>query len=323
MKYSDFRKYIKNVSPDQMEEYVIEKTEDNELYGRREKKFVRFEGSLFGELIDELKTNPQCSYSTYLNDIIREGYNPEYVSVILKEENVDVIRNDIFKIGHLRETIASRIMNFFECPTTYDTLVDIDGKVKCCSVDFNKPNEVFYIADELKPYCIQIGGVGDLLRGLDSKFKVFAYEENIKQENSELFVDFMRDYVYRYLVRKLVLCDRDFGFHNLGAVHNTKENTLTLAPNFDYEYTFLNMDIAHNKLGRKIRLDDLKFIKRYYPSVYRKFLTKYHEFVDENKYEVIINKAIGKGKKSQRFTKEYKSYLTSLNSIVMENDRKM
>ena len=321
MKYSDFRRYIKKVNDDQIEEYaMIEPNKEDFIYGLRKKKFVRFSSELFGELIQELRNNPNCSYDTYINEIIKEGYTPEYISVILKDANQDVINNDTLKIGHLREKIASGIMNYFGCKTTYDTLVSVDGEFKCCSVDFNKENETLYIADELKPYCTQIGGLRELIIELDSKFKHFSKEKHV-QTGVKPEIDFMREYVYNYLVRKFVLVDRDFGFHNVGIVHNAKANTLSLAPNFDYEYTFLHMELSRNKLFKNSRINDLKFVRKYYSSIYSKFLTKYREFVDENKYEDIIKGAIGGGKKSQRFTQEYKSYLDSVDDMIIDSCR--
>ena len=78
MKYSDFRRYIKKVNDDQIEEYaMIEPNKEDFIYGLRKKKFVRFSSELFGALIQELRNNTNCSYDTYINEIIKEGYTPE------------------------------------------------------------------------------------------------------------------------------------------------------------------------------------------------------------------------------------------------------
>ena len=48
MKYSDFRRYIKKVNDDQIEEYaMIEPNKEDFIYGLRKKKFVRFSSELF------------------------------------------------------------------------------------------------------------------------------------------------------------------------------------------------------------------------------------------------------------------------------------
>ena len=102
MKYRDFQKYIKKVTEKEVEEYAPTEEDDYEpINGERTKRFVRFSSDLFQDLIDELKNNPDCCYCTYVNDLIRGGYTPEYISVLLKEENRLVTDNDEFRVGHL------------------------------------------------------------------------------------------------------------------------------------------------------------------------------------------------------------------------------
>ena len=101
MNYRDFRKYIKNVSLDEIDEYSQQKSAyDNELSGQRQKRFIRLSSDVFGELIDELKNNPNCAYKTYINDLVKEGYVPKAVSVIIKDENeLRKIINDVAKLA--------------------------------------------------------------------------------------------------------------------------------------------------------------------------------------------------------------------------------
>ena len=318
MNYRDFRKHIKEISPDQVEEYALAKESvNNGICGQRKKKFVRFSSDIFSELINELKNNPSCVYATYVNDIIKEGYIPDFVSVMLKEENKFLTETDEFKIGYFREVIASRIMNFFECPTSYETLININGDVKCCSIDFNRVDEDLYVADELPPYGAHFENLGSLINDLDYKIKTYAKDVRSKGEDVE--IDFMSDYVYSYLMRKLVLVDRDFGFQNVGVVHNTKEGTLKLAPNFDFEYTFEMDKVINNKTFWKYRQEDLKYAQKYYPDTYRKFMNKYNEFVYDKQYENIIRNVIGNGKKSQNFALEYGKYLNHVSKIITTN----
>ena len=118
MKYKDFVKYITKVNNNQIDQYIENDPYDyEEISGCRTKKFVRFSSDIesFQYLIRELQENPNCKYETYVNELIKEGYIPDFISVIIKDENNNLTRNDDFQIGHLREPIACRVMNYFGC----------------------------------------------------------------------------------------------------------------------------------------------------------------------------------------------------------------
>ena len=56
----------------------------NKIEGCHSKEFVRMAGDYFQDLYEELRNNPNSSYRTYMNDVIRSGYDPKHLSVLVK-----------------------------------------------------------------------------------------------------------------------------------------------------------------------------------------------------------------------------------------------
>lgn len=312
-----FQKKIKEISKNQVEEYshnpqLVEG--DSIIGGERSKRFVRFSGDVFSELIEEIQNNPNTSFDTYLNEVIKEGYTPEYVSVLIKKPNNIMTKVDEYGLGHFRDVIASKVLNYFECPTTYETLVKIDGKLKSCSVDFNKPDEDLYMAHDLLPHQgVMPWDLDDSQFYLTHKFNKLANELDIDDSNNEMFAKLMDDYIYSYLVRKIVIQDSDYGFHNMGIIHNKKENILYMAPNFDFEYCFMIDDYKENLSANRYIVDTFKYVKKYYPKVFDKFSNKFEDFIEHKVPEQIIKTTVGDNEDSKIFIDSYNQYLTWLN----------
>ena len=52
-----------------------------QLTGLRKKHFARCSTKLFNELINELQNNKDCGYVTHINNVVKDGYVPKYISV--------------------------------------------------------------------------------------------------------------------------------------------------------------------------------------------------------------------------------------------------
>lgn len=282
MKNKIISKNIKDVPINNIEEYLIENnSEEYRLMGNRKKNFVRCLSEHFYDLINELRDNPKCSYDTYMNDVIKSGYTPKYLSIIKKEINPVIKCYDDFNLLHLRDVCASRILNYFECPTTYDVALNIGDKTYNCAVDFNRENEDFYMLNG-------IGGRNTLgyflthsLDVLPDMISAFAIETKIKEINPKFdcektVKDICDGYVYSWLIRRCLLCDSDFGMRNIGIIHNTKEGTIRLSPNYDFEWSF-DMEES-KKLETEAKLSTLEFVANNYPHVYEKFTKKLDKF---------------------------------------------
>lgn len=320
--YEEFEKYIKGVQDNQIERYdSIEPTSDKDyLSGSRFKFFVRCSSKLFKDLIKEIRNNPNCSYDTYINDLIKSGYTPKFVSMLRKERNGIMTSHEEYGMEHFRDVCASRILNYFNCPTTHETMLNIDGDNYCCSVDFNKMGEDFDSIGSLL-------GIGEnnLEENLESLGIMLENLNNGKQFKNfdEMQKNFLEEYVYSFLIRRYVLADKDCWFNNFGIIINTKDNTFRLAPNFDFEYCF---GFVHNVFKKQdfqeCFVKDLEFARKQYPKVYEKFYNKFQEFIDIGKNKPtcarIIEKEIGSGKKSREFIEDYETHLKELNNLITE-----
>ena len=178
--------------------------------------------------------------------------------------------------------------------------------------------------DALSPYSGHFrSDLDDATYYFNRKFTKLAEDKGIEWENSEMYEKAMNDFVYSFLVRKFALADGDYGFHNVGLIHDTKNNSLSLAPNFDFEYSLGFYAITNNNVARKLHLDNLKFAIKHYPKLYEKFSSKFNEFVENRKYESLVQEVIGKGKKSQVLTREYSKHLNFVNDTIKQLSPKM
>jgi len=323
---SNLHKYIKSVNSYKIEEYDdLSAVGDNKLRGQRNKRFVRFSSDVFGDLIKELAENPNCSYDTYINDLIKEGYIPNFISTMIKEPNNKIIISG-FSIGEFKEIIANRILNFFGCTSTYDTLLSVDGKRFICSVDFMKYGEELYMLNTLDPLNMPAGiDLDDNVYILARKMDRFAASKNIGDKYDEEILDSVTDqYVYDFLVRYEVLSDEDYGFHNMGLIYNEKDNSFRLTPNFDLEYSFMFNEERVNLVRKHFLDNNFKTAKKYQRKMYEKFVKKFNEFISVGdngmtKYEEIIYSVIGDNETSRKFTIEYGSYLNKVSRLIEEN----
>lgn len=317
--HEEFQKHIISVNKNQIEEYDSIKpfTDEDYLTGSRYKFFVRCSSKLFKDLIKELRDNPNCSYETYMNDLIKSGYTPKFISMLKKEENTIMMGYDKDGIEHFRDVCASRILNFFECPTTYEKLLNIDGENYCCSVDFSRRGEDFYSFARLV-------GLGE-----DNLVENIAYLkvmlDNLTWENKirnfcEMRDKLFEDYAYSFLIRRYVLADSDSWFNNFGIIINTKNKTFRMAPNYDFEYCFDNVDTTNKDYLHKMLNKDLNLLQQSYPNVYKKFITKFNEFLACKRqcptYVRLIEGEIGDEEKARIFFGKFGGYLQELDKII-------
>ena len=268
---------IHNLKNGQMQEYneII----GEELLGHRRKKFVRCDSDVFSHFLNEIRTNSNCSYDTYINDLVKEGYTPKYLSTLIK-------RTEERRPEIVRELFCGRIVNFFELPVTYDTLIEIDSKPHVASLDFIRPGEEFMeMGEVIEAYL----GVDEDASALDDIYYNFEssnsgliglvgtirdsldnWEGGVRDfpDYEKMLNDCIENYVYCYLVRAHFLCDTDFYIANYGLLINWEEKTFRPAPNYDLELASFDL-LDENQMER-----DLRFVRDFYPHIAEKFYEK-------------------------------------------------
>lgn len=313
--YIEFLKYIKNIDNSQFEKYNNNRIPNGyELEGTRRKKFVRFNSNVFSELIEEVRNNRNSSYDTYMNDVIKSGHTPEYLSVMKKELPEHLQESNRFGMGYLNEVCASRIMNFFECPTTYDTLLNINNSMYLCSVDFGRYGEEFFELRSILPHKEYFEGtlscnlnfIKPALEKLDRMH--FLRKNNNSKEK------FIEDFIYSYLIRLYILNDIDYDTHNIGVLYDNKNKTYRMAPNYDFEYVF-DFDFYDEHIPDSFEMD-MRFVKSKNKHIYDKFTDKVSEFLSIKSntpvFQEIITSVIGNDKHAKEFLDIYSERLEKL-----------
>lgn len=251
------------------------------LEGHREKEFLRIDSALFQDLIKELQTNPNCSYITYLNKIIK-GYVPKKISCMVKRLDPDT--KNAFKVDDpdltFKEALASQILNIYECPTVYnltirDTEIKEDYAYNAISVDMVSDNILTF--EDIG--CEFIRDLEKNIIMIKRRLECCDLPPDLVEKHKNQIIE---DYVYSYLIRRFILQDEDFYEYNGGIL--VEDNNLQYI-NFDFEYIFYWKSSWPNIAAY------LTFVKNNYPKVYEKFKSITRELYN-TLYELIRNEEI-------------------------------
>ena len=244
--------------------------------GRCEKIFFRINNGCLKDFVKEIVGNEQTSYITYVNELIKSGYVPRKISVLCKDvcKRLDDEDNSRIKAASC-EVLSSQILNFFECPTVFNKMVkgelDCETRYSVMSVDFLSYGEDIVTMDDIG---CRFTGLCAAIHTI--KESMLVYEDEYSEDQIERVIE---DFVYSYLIRKLLLGDFDFIPVNVGIIENKEKGTLQLI-NFDFEGSFN---------GRyPLAKYDLMYCKDNYPKVYDRFVSKFMELY--NGIESLRNK---------------------------------
>ncbi len=263
---------------------LISDTGENEVGGHLEKRFIRLYKGYFSDLINEIKNNPNCSYVSFLNeeDVEAEEIMPKNFSVLLKKiKNRNSLDTHTERLQINSELLSSRILNYFGAQTVFNQAIVDDFDFYVASVDFLKPHEKFYSADEFLPdnYFYSTLRIKDTLQTIIDKVELICETIHFHQKRKPKvnFKQIQENYIKDYLTRILFLGDMDFSDKNYGFVYNAKKNRITNAPNFDFE-------LAFNKLPKNTGFvfENLCFIQQEFPKVFDSFFESLKSFTSLN-----------------------------------------
>ena len=250
----------------------VDYTKDNELIGHMKKSFVRVDSKAIKSFVKELQLNPNCGYVSYANAVIKEGFVPKKLSVMLKQGKGNQQRqliNGSHSSLEYRESIASKFLNYLGCPTCYNFVVNGKSGKYVASVDFISPNEKFYSFEDFDMrWSYNLDKMEKSVNEVLSKFEFNSTAEAAKNKQK-----FFNDLVYSMLVREALVADGDFHTGNFGFLYNEKEKTIKFI-NFDMEFLFLSSNflvVFKNAISK---------IRKKYPEVYDKFMNHVRYIVD-------------------------------------------
>ena len=255
------------------------------LDGRRAKRYYRISSSVVPELIDEIQSNPDSTYVTHFDELVKKhDYVPIHVAAIIKKTS---------KEAALSEALSSRVMNYFGAQTSFEKVCRLCDNSRCddtnldyvvMSVDFVSSGNELMTLNEF-----------EILLENDLELDVPAIKKGLKRAcfkrkfgflstRSEAFRSFeekrdqvIEDFVYSFLIRKFVLKDGDVHAGNMGVFVDEDTMNIQGFVSFDFEDVLkINTDYhaySHNQL---------KYVLLMYPKVFRRFRDKLESLLEIN-----------------------------------------
>ena len=244
--------------------------EDMNLVGTTSKTFFRIDSANLQKYL-ELAIDPKSSYVTYIDDFVKENYNPDtheiplkYVSVLLKKQRYENMTDTICK-----EVIGSRIANALGMPTVYNELIEYDKENYVMSIDFVKTGQEidsFERDKNKKNYSMANYDVWEDLFNT-ATIKITEYSPTLVDNIKTL----KKDFVQQFLFRNVILDDGDFVPNNVTLIKDLKTKNLSFAPINDYEFIFAGRE--ESDFEEDVR-KYIKYIGEKYPEELKEFANK-------------------------------------------------
>lgn len=256
-----------------------------------------------GEYVDIVLSNPNCSYKSMYNELIKSGYIPKYFSVLIKD-----CHNDPDKIK--AELFGSQIANLLGVPTAYNFGIK-DGGEKPKKWTGEIIGDYFALGSlDFVPYGYKTESFSELS---GTRYKriypslllwddfvetalVNRFGDRISSEQKKKIHE---DFVASYLLRKVVFPDYDFAVYNSGIMINENETDVVSMPNFDmegmlYDYIYspyvpTNFSNYYNKSIK----NDLNYALENYSDITNKFMSKLQSSYKSGEIRSILDKTLG------------------------------
>lgn len=246
--------------------------ENMNLVGTTSKIFLRIDSANLQKYL-ELAIDPKTSYVTYIDDFVKENYNPDtheiplkYVSVLLKKQRYENMTDTICK-----EVIGSRIANALGMPTVYNELIEYDKEHYVMSIDFVKTGQEIdsFVLESKKDYSVANYDVWENLFNT-ATVKIAEYSPNLVENIKKL----KKDFVSQFLFRNVILDDGDLVPKNVTLIKDLKTKNLSFAPINDYEFIFAGRE--ERDFEEDVR-KYIKYIGEKYPEELKEFTNKIHK----------------------------------------------
>lgn len=227
--------------------YDFKRTQEiEEIYGGTMPKFFALcKSECLKEMFEDI-LDPESSYVTYLNDVIKNEYVSGSDNFPVKEVSVMIKRNHS-NCCRYSEELGSIIGNIFKVPVVYNRCFkeNIDGH-ECyeyfiLSVDFMKTDVKFATIYDTSIY--KLKNFKTALDFVMNEFENTFSNDQITYEQRERLA---RELIPIFFFQRHVIQNPDFNDANIGYFYNTKTKEFSWAPAFDFEYAFSNeSDIAY------------------------------------------------------------------------------
>ena len=291
-------RYDEERSPEQSPETPLTDDKFEQIGGSSIKFFARLDDSKHGyhdystprkmydsrylrPLFSEVRHNPDCSYKSIYNELIKAGILPRYISALVKDchNNSDRVKGEIF---------GSRVANILKIPTAYcfgikDTetphvlFSDTIGHdyFGVASIDYIEPGHTIEEFFEMKLEDKSLGCHDSLEKWLQYADRCLQarYPEGIDEES---YAQFKKDFVKTYLLRVALFPDTDFAVYNGGIVSEDGTNKFSMMPNTDMEGILEKLLYYGTKSYvspmRSRTRKTINYCRKYFPEVLDEFM---------------------------------------------------
>lgn len=254
----------------------------------------------FKDYTQKVISDPNCTYMSMYNDLIKSGYIPKFFSVLIKD-----CHNDADKVK--AEIFGSRVANLLGVPTAYNFgIKDKNPKPKKWTGEI--VGDYFAVGSlDFVPYGYHIESFKDLNHGYykrtyPSLMMWIDYIDTMINDRFAGNVDeecrkkVHEDFVASYLFRTILFPDRDFAVYNSGLVINGETGNFKLVPNFDMEgllYDYTYMPNAISIFENRKRKNDIAFSMENYPEITTSFMEKLKVIVNNGTLDEVFGATMG------------------------------
>lgn len=268
---------------------------DDSIEDKQGKRTMQ-DSKLFKHLFEELRNNPNTSLCTYLNDMVRNGQLPRYVSCMAKSgvdesERWKDVPQTADNGSNASEIIGSRIAEMLGVPTQYSLPVMADdGTVgTVLSVNFVSEGEEFndiLSMNQDEAYAEMHNATKKWIKAIRSAL-ISQYPNGIDRESLERLekVDLPRLLLFR---KGGLFADDDFNTYNIGIL--MKGDKFRLAPAFDMECLLgrLAMSPDYYRPNKGIMKDVVSYCGENCPEVLGDFVDKVKEHISDGSMARVI-----------------------------------
>ena len=281
------------------------------LGGQTDKIFVRLDSDF---LLDYFKdvAKGSSSYVTYLDDIAKDYVNGKKppvkaVSTLLKLYDSSSKRP-------YNEDIGSKVGNLLGVPVVYNRAY------KCGSVIFNMSIDYMKYGDYMQygvVYPDYVGKNQDAYCGWGlTEWKYFFSKSALHDPKTgkpiplEKRNKLIESFIPTYFFRKYVIRDTDFGFHNIGIIHDRRNDSYKVGPNYDMERAFYSQTTFDSYVQNLER--DMKSALATHPKAICDFMSRVKKV---SKYQLITPWLFANVEDKRYRNKAIKSLYQNINTM--------
>lgn len=246
------------------------------VYGSGKKMFLRCSGDKLLQMYDDITSGEHDNYVVCVDKAIkdeaysRDMFRQSYVSGILKFPR----KGYMSKYYIFSEIICSRIAELLGLRSAYVAPLNntIENSPECYfSVDFLKEDEEMHLISEFSSVKM-LGAEHGIKRWISLLKNILDSEIPSNNPNkTQIINNCIEEFINLFVIKGLILGDRDFRIYNVGIVCNKDKTSYHIAPAFDYELCLLLQGAVWEDIDSASPIDGvrstIKFLLKNYPHV--------------------------------------------------------